>query len=225
MDDRIAAAIANNVALYESVFRARRLGFARRSRLWLALDPAPAWYSDAITLAPDIDVEEIATVLGDRERASVKDSFANLYLSPAGFRELFAAEWIYKPAPPSPAPRRLAWRQVESPAEMARYRELHGTADSLIDNLLADPDIALYLGERGGAVAAGTLFNRSGADLGISNVFILDIDPVHVWADLVSLAAEFHPGRALVGYEPGEDLGPALAAGFTTVGPLRIWVK
>ena len=225
MDDRITAAIANNVALYESVFRAHRLRFQRKGQFWHAIDPAPAWYSDAIALVPYAHVDTVMAALAKRPIASIKDSFADLDLSPAGFCELFAAQWIYHPASDHIALRTLTWRRAETPADMARYRELHGSADSLIDNLLADPALAFYLGKRGIEVLAGVLFNQSGPDLGISNVFLRDIAPETVRVDLTSLATESYPGRALVGYESGDDLNPALAAGFSPVGPLRIWVK
>lgn len=45
------------------------------------------------------------------------------------------------------------------------------------------------------------------------------------WTDLVRVAAAVLPGRALVGYERGADLEGATAAGFTALGPQRIWVR
>ena len=122
MDDRITAAIANNVALYESVFRAHRLRFQRKGQFWHAIDPAPAWYSDAIALVPYAHVDTVMAALAKRPIASIKDSFADLDLTPAGFCELFAAQWIYHPAPDHIALRTLTWRRAETPADMARYR-------------------------------------------------------------------------------------------------------
>ena len=225
MDYRLAAAIGNNVALYESVYRAHRLRFTRTGGLWLAQDPAPAWYSDAIAFIPHARVIPIISALEDRPRASVKDSFANLDLTSGGFRELFAATWMYQSPPERVGPCALTWRRVETPGRMVQYRELHGSANSLVDDLLTDPDVSLYLGTREEEIVAGALVNQSGPDVGISNVFVRDIDPMPVWADLVSLVAEIYPGRALVGYESGEDLKPAIAAGFRAIGPLRIWEK
>jgi hypothetical protein len=225
VDERISAAIANNVALYESVFRAHGLRFEHRKRVWLALDPAPAYYSDAITLTPDMTSAEILDRFADQPRAGVKDSFATLDLTPGGFRELFSASWIHHPAPDRIAPRSLSWTPVRSPAEMAEYRRLHGTADSLVDDLLADPDVRLLVGHDNGATQAGVLFNRSGSDIGISNVFVRDAERAAIWADLLSLAAEVFPGSPLVGYESGADLNAAELAGFSALGPLRIWVK
>jgi hypothetical protein len=225
LDDRVFAAIANNVALYESVFRAHGLRFERRERIWHAINPAPAWYSDAISLVPDLTSAEIIDPLAKRPSAGVKDSFADLDLASSGFRELFAATWIHHPVPERIAPRVLTWTLVRSSAAMAEYRRLHGTADSLVDDLLADRDIKLLFGETAGAIQAGVLLNRSGPHVGISNVFVREVEPAAVWADLLSLAAEYFPGSAIVGYESGADLEPALLAGFSPLRPLRIWVK
>ena len=225
MDERISVAIANNIALYETVFRAHGLRFERRKRAWLAIDPAPAYYSDAITLTADMTSAEILDQFAEHPRAGVKDSFATLDLTPGGFRELFSASWIHHPAPDRIAARLLAWAPVCSPAAMAEYRRLHGTADSLVDGLLVDPDVTLFLGETAGIVQAGALLNRSGTDIGVSNVFVRDAEPAEIWADLLSLAAGLSPGRPLVGYESGADLEAALMAGFSARGPLRVWVK
>lgn len=48
-----------------------------------------------------------------------------------------------------------------------------------------------------------------------------DLD--RVWADVVATAAVLLPSVPLVGYERGEGLEAALATGFHTLGPLRIW--
>ncbi|MEZ0071362.1 hypothetical protein [Planotetraspora sp. GP83] len=61
---------------------------------------APPYYPDAVTLTPDATVAEVLRLLdrravdGEPGGASVKDSFARLDLSAAGFRVLFEAQWI-----------------------------------------------------------------------------------------------------------------------------------
>jgi hypothetical protein len=45
------------------------------------------------------------------------------------------------------------------------------------------------------------------------------------WADLCDLFQVMFPNRSLVGYEFGDRLGAAISAGFTPVGPLRVWQR
>jgi hypothetical protein len=41
----------------------------------------------------------------------------------------------------------------------------------------------------------------------------------------VRAAAALRPGLPIVGYERGEDLAEARQAGFTALGPLRVWAR
>jgi hypothetical protein len=44
-------------------------------------------------------------------------------------------------------------------------------------------------------------------------------------AGAVRAVAALGPGLPIVGYERGEDLAAARAAGFRVLGPLRIWAR
>jgi hypothetical protein len=39
-----------------------------------------------------------------------------------------------------------------------------------------------------------------------------------------SIAARY-PGLPIVGYQSGDELAAARRAGFTSTGPLRVWIK
>ncbi len=78
-------------------------------------------------------------------------------------------------------------------------------------------------------VLAGVVLNRSGSVVGVSNLFTsaagrAAAEPGAIWGDVVAVAATLFPGSPLVGYEKADDLGPAVDAGFRTVGPLRVWL-
>jgi hypothetical protein len=45
------------------------------------------------------------------------------------------------------------------------------------------------------------------------------------WVDVADAASHRHPEAWIVGYERGAGLDAALAAGFTAVGPLRVWAR
>jgi hypothetical protein len=68
--------------------------------------------------------------------------------------------------------------------------------------------------------------NRSGDDIGVSNVEPEgDTSERDLWRWLVAVVGDRYPGLDVVGYESGSMLDAARAAGFTAVGPLRIWVR
>ncbi len=72
--------------------------------------------------------------------------------------------------------------------------------------------------------------NRAGPVLGVSNLFTTGIGQAElahevIWSDVVVMAARLFPGPPLVGHEVGQDLPAAIAVGFRTVGPLRVWIR
>ena len=65
--------------------------------------------------------------------------------------------------------------------------------------------------------------NYGGRVYGVSNVWAIhDFDP---WPSLIADLHERRPGDTFVGYESGDDLARATAAGFRPIGALRIWVR
>jgi hypothetical protein len=67
--------------------------------------------------------------------------------------------------------------------------------------------------------------NRSATVVGVSNVVTLEGGlPDDTWAALVTAIGERCPGLPIVGYEAGDGLAVACRAGFTPLGPLRIWL-
>jgi hypothetical protein len=68
--------------------------------------------------------------------------------------------------------------------------------------------------------------NRSGDDVGVSNVEPEgETSEPDLWRWLVAVLGDRYPGLDVVGYESGSMLDAARAAGFTPIGPLRIWVR
>ena len=67
-----------------------------------------------MTLDPDVAAGEVAAAVALREECGVKDSFAVLDLSDAGFTVLFDASWLVLdvdgPERPGPVPAGPAWR-------------------------------------------------------------------------------------------------------------------
>ena len=61
-------------------------------------------YPDAVTLARGTVIPELLSGVDATIGCSVKDSFAELDLTPYGFRTLFEADWVVRLGPPLPAP-------------------------------------------------------------------------------------------------------------------------
>jgi hypothetical protein len=68
--------------------------------------------------------------------------------------------------------------------------------------------------------------NRSGDDVGVSNVGVDgETSEPSLWRWLVAVVGDRYPGLDVMGYESGSMLDAARAAGFTAIGPLRVWIR
>ena len=129
--------------------------------------------------------------------------------------------------------RGLVWSVVWDAAGLARWEAawagLHagqtvpGNERIFHRGLLHEPGVALLAGTRARQIVAVAAANQTGDVVGLSNVFAPAVDAATVWAEVVAYVGELFPGRPLVGYERGDDLGHAQAVGFRPVGPLRVW--
>jgi len=235
MNDLRERAARNNAAWCDAVCRLHGLDVHLDEQLWWTSSRSPDFYPDAVTLHPGVAPEEVLNRVDDAAGCSVKDSFATLDLEPAGFRVLFEAQWIGREADvagpdwtgpgPTGSGAGLSWRPVLDRADLDAWASAHGEADALPPTVLAQRDLRLWLATEGGELRGGLALNRGAAAVGVSNLFASGIDPALVWAGVASLAAGTFPGLPLVGYEGGADLAHAQRAGFTSLGPLRIWMR
>jgi hypothetical protein len=68
--------------------------------------------------------------------------------------------------------------------------------------------------------------NRSADEIGVSNVSAdAGTAEADLWRWLVAVVGDRYPGLDVVGYESGSMLDAARAAGFSAIGPLRIWIR
>ncbi|MCT4352819.1 hypothetical protein M5362_06700 [Streptomyces sp. Je 1-79] len=226
----ITEAVPNNARWCEAMCRAHGRPGTFGPRAWTNARRTPLYYPDAVTLTADASVRDVLDGI-DRSApgASVKDSFARLDLSAEGFSLLFEARWIHRPAGlPLPAAAEARWRAVRTPAELADWATAWsgGDADEAAlfrAELLADPETTVVAGYGAdGRIVGGAVLSESGRVTGVSNLFAADgTDPAEAWAGSLTLVRD---GRAVVGYEAGDDLPPALSVGFEETGPLRVWL-
>ncbi|SED42905.1 hypothetical protein [Streptomyces sp. TLI_105] len=229
IDDVLGDAVRDNADWCQAMCRAHGLTGTFGPRAWTSAVRTPLYYPDAVTLTKDATVEDVLTGI-DRTApgASVKDSHARLDLTSEGFRLLFEASWIHRPAG-LPAPAATGdWRPVRTPEELAAWALAwsDGDADEAAlfrPELLADPATTVIAGHGpDGRILGGAVLTTSTRVTGVSNLFAVDgTDPAHVWAGTLGLSPADRPA---VGYESGDDLTPALATGFEELAPLRVWL-
>jgi hypothetical protein len=225
VESRAAAATANNAEWCDLVCRSHGVPTSFGERAWVALRRSPPANPDAITLVPDADIDDVLAPVDRSAGCSVKDSFASIDLSPAGFHILFEAEWIYRdPARPGGDPG-LSWSVVRTPEELRAWAAAHGGGDVFTPALVEDSTVAFLVAREGDAIVGGVIGNRSAAVVGVSNLFATTADEDRVWAGAVSALSARFPGLPMVGYEHGPSLAAARRAGFATTGPLRVWMK
>ncbi|MFG2722456.1 hypothetical protein ACGFW5_29810 [Streptomyces sp. NPDC048416] len=226
-EDRSREAARNNAAWCAALCRAHGISGEWGPHAWTSPRRTPLLYPDAVTLTPQASARD---VLGRIDLAapgaSVKDSFAALDLTGDGFDVLFDARWIHRPAPEAVTE---SWQLVRGAAELTAWERAwsRGGSEGLFPpGLLAAPGHT-FLVDRDdeGRVRAGAVASRSGEVVGISNLHAPDGDLDAAWAGCLTTVARAWPGRAVVGYESGDDLAAALRAGFTAVGPLRVWLR
>jgi hypothetical protein len=193
----------------------------------------PPGYPDAVTLRPGVDGAGLLSRVDTASpECSVKDSYDDLDLSQHGFHELFRATWIAHPgevthaAVPTPTPR-APWSPVTRPEDLRVWENgwgHHSPEPSFRPELLRTPGVSVLAAWDGPALVGGAILTAGAQPVvGVSNVFTSG-DVGDAWAGILAWTEEHHPGVPLVGYEAGDDLTAALAAGFRPLGPLRIWM-
>jgi hypothetical protein len=195
---RVAA--RNNAAWCDAVVRSHGLGGRFDDDAWTCPQRTPPYYPDAVTLVAEVDVTALlARIDTESPGCSVKDSFAAIDLSAAGFEVLFDAEWIASPASVAPV-------APDDGFTLARSSE--------------DDSIATLA-----SIEGQFILNRAAGAVGVSNVVAAAGAEDAVWRAAIAWAARLFPGLPVVGYESGDDLAAPLRHGFRSVGPLRVWLS
>lgn len=226
----IGAAARNNAEWCASMSRSHGLTGEFGPEAWTAPTRTPLYYPDAVTLVPGADEAAlVARIDTAAPGACVKDSFADLDLTGAGFQVLFDAQWIHRPANAPITSPDLAWAVVGDRDKLRAWAlawdDGEGHADLFRPELLDDPATFVLAGfSAEGRVVAGAVASRGDHVVGISNLFASEGGADRVWPVVLDAVHRLFPALSVVGYERDADLDAALRQGFEAVGPLRIWV-
>lgn len=226
----VLAAASNNAEWCAAMSRSHGSVGRFGPQAWASPTRTPQYYPDAVTLVPGADPTALAARIDTAPGASVKDSFADLDLTGAGFQVLFEAQWIHRQAiAPATVPD-LAWDVVAGPEALRAWAlawdDGDGSADLFRPELLDDPATFVIAGRsKHGRVVAGATASRSDQVVGLSNVFALDGGPDTAWPVVLEAVHSLFPMLPVVGYEHGEALAAAVRHGFEPIGPLRVWLR
>ena len=229
LGDRVRLAARNNAEWCDTVCRAHGTAGEFTPHAWLSARRTPALYPDAVTLSPAVLPDQVLAGIDSSRGSSIKDSFADLDLTAAGFTVLFDAHWIYRPAASVAPAGSENWTAVRSERALRGWirgwQAANGAHDPFLATMLDDPTV-LFLGHPSGRdYLAGAIANLSHGAVGISNVFGLAAGARETWAAAVAMIIRRLPGLPVVGYEHNDDaLAAAAESGFDTCGRLRIWL-
>jgi len=198
------------------------------SDAWSCAERTPQFYPDAVTLVGGASADALLARVDARGGCSIKDSFADLDLSPMGFEILFAAEWLCdesgtREAAPD------GWSAVAGAKELETWETAWGAAPEpqpfFRRELLANGSISVLARYGGDRVTAGAIANRSRTVIGLGNVFDVHGDLESAWRNGARAARARWGPVPVVGYGSGESLDAAQRAGFAAIGSLAVWVK
>ncbi len=225
----VRAAAQNNAEWCDAFCRTHGIAGRFRSDSWSSPVRTPRYYPDAVTLLPEIDVEQVLSGIDTSAGCSVKDSFARLDLTAAGFRPLFRAEWLVRDPREARAGSDRRWSALTSEEQLGEWEAAWAEAPEVSGffrpALLEDETIAVLAGYVGDRIVAGAVANQSTTVIGLSNVFDATGDLESAWLAGVAAATARWGQLPIVGYDSGASLDAAHEAGFESIGELVVWLS
>ncbi|WP_282940943.1 hypothetical protein [Paenibacillus sp. RC67] len=224
MKSQVDVAVLNNIIWCGIVCDTHEIAQTSKGHVWGLLSKAPIFYPDIITLNRNVTIEDVKDFIGTREITSIKDSYANLDMSSFGFKILLEAEWIYHAPVTDVELIHTSWRVITTEKDLLQWTFANGTENVIKSNLLQQKNVKMFIREHNGEIS-GFIANLGANAVGISNVFSADNAIESLWIDITKIVSTEFPGLPMVGYEQSYDLTAALLSGWTSVGPLRVWIK
>jgi hypothetical protein len=231
--DRVLLAARNNALWCEAVCRTHGVVGTLDDDAWSAPTRTPPFYPDAVTLSPGVGEYDLLARIDSSDGCSVKDSWSRLDLTVEDFARLVVGEWLWlDPGQGPPAVDDRHWWTVADVGEMAAWAHAWAGGDVegsavLRPALLDVPGVhVLAAGDGPGSeITAGCVVNVTGQVAGVGNVFDARGDVERSWPEAATAAREVAGGIPLVGWEAGDSLAAAVAAGCERIGPLTVWIR
>lgn len=223
--EKARLAASNNADLCAAIMAANGLRTERDSLAYFCIDMPLPFYPKIVTLEPTAASELNARISG---HSGIKDSFSCLDETALGLRVAFEASWIWSGVQSQKLP--TQWGRIDSPNGLLRWHaawNCNNESDQVIfpPQCLNDPNLFFLARLSGANIEAGCLANLSADVIGMSNVFTTQESDERLYSDALAAVSSVGEGLPVAGYEQGDDLNCACAAGFQVVGPLRILVR
>jgi hypothetical protein len=224
VDPRLRAAVDTSLAWYRELFALHAIPTQVDDGLWWSLGPPPPWHSGVKTTEPNVGVDRVLAV---HRCGTVADSFGDVDLAPFGFTVLLDAVWALHPPleePPTPGLPH-GWTVVLDTGLLAQWSRAHDYAGVLLPAVLDRPSFTVLARHHNGALAGGAVVHHSGRPgvVGLSNSWSATSTEVD-HAEVLAVVGALHPGSSVTGFAEGADLDAMVAAGYTALGPQRVWV-
>lgn len=225
----IRVAAQNNAEWCDAFCRTHGIVGRFRAGCWFSPVRTPRYYPDAVTLLPEITIEQVLAGIDAGEGCSVKDSFADLDLAAVGFQPLFRAHWLAREPAGSRVRSARRWSVLTTDEQLDEWEAAWaGTAEGagfFKPSLLEDATIAVLASYEGDRIVAGAIANRSSTVIGLGNVFDVAGDLESGWVAAAALATALWGEMTIVGYDSGDSLDAAHRGGFQSIGELAVWLN
>ena len=113
---------------------------------------------------------------------------------------------------------------MQTEHELAEWTAAADQGNTLTPELLQNAKVRFLAAHDQHGITAGAVANLTGPVVGVSNVFATGIGEDEAWAAIPAAVNAVFPAAVIVGYEHDSGLRAAVAAGFSDLGPLRVWL-
>jgi len=224
VDPRLRAAVDASRHWYDDVFGLHGIPVRVEDGLWTADGRPPPYHSAAKTLEPGVESARVQSAVDGFEHCAVADSFGDLELASYGFEVVIDATWVHREPLPTPAEELPhGWSVVRDPETLAAWSEVHDYTGVLPAPVLDRDAFHILACRRGGRLVGGAVTHDGGGSLGLSNSWGVGL--LTESDEVLTVVSVLHPGRALTDYAHGAELEAMVAAGFTPLGPQRVWLR
>ena len=226
----LSAAIEDNIAWCSTVCASHSSDEQMSLTSWANLAPSPPYYPNIITRQPHAQAEVIRLIDSVRKRNAnsawgIKDSFADLDLTAAGFRLAIEGQW-FAGEPAAGQKRAHEWEVVRLPEDLSLWEQAWSEESGhriFKESLLNDSRIRFWMQRQAGEIIAGCISFAPGPVIGLSNWFSQGAESVF---DRNILDAVQHEGahRPVVFWAADGDAAFS-ASGLKALGKLRVWLS
>jgi len=235
MHKKLALAIQNNAEWCNLVCSLNNAPGTFETHIWATQKEVPLLYPCYITLESIANnysaLEKLYTAIKEDKRKNVvvKDSFNELDLKDLKCDKIVDAEWIVYDQGRIEFSN-SSFQRIHFPIRFEKWlkawnRSNKTNLDIFPSKILKDDTVWVCGEYQNGEFTKGAILYSNDRTVGITNIFSEEENKDAFWKELLAFISVQFPAKLVVGYETGESLASAIAAGFEPVGHLAVWKK